>query len=514
MTRTRRVAGSVALSLMSQVVAMVVGLWLTRFILDRLGQSTFGLWFIILQALGWLALTDLGVVGILPRQVAFATGKDAPAGALGELASRATRLVLWQWPGVMALCAAAWFLVPVSGAGRQALGIVLLSFAVAFPLRVFGAVLQGLQDLVFLGWVQFAAWALGTAVTVGGLVAGLALNALALSWGVMLLLPALVLWRRLAARFPEAVPRRLPRLSWADARQYLARAWWVALGQLSSVLASGADVLIIGLVVGPAAVVPYVLTLKLVAVIGNWPMTMAHASGPALSQMRAGESREDLRRATGALAAAVLTASGAVACVIMAVNESFVGWWVGADQYAGTWVTLLGIALMMLGHYGSTIVYTVYSFGHERRLALSGIVQGVVTAAAAWGLVRLLGPAGAILGGLVGVGTLLPLLLPTLAADTDATVRRLVVAVLPFGARVLLALAAAAALGRVIEPRSLPGLALAAVLAVAVYAAVMLPAVLRPPLREYALQLWRAALARLSRAGPTVPPTPSAPAVV
>ena len=90
MTRTRRVAGSVALSLMSQVVAMVVGLWLTRFILDTLGQSTLGLWLIILQALGLLALADLGVVAVLPRQTAFVTGRDGAPGALGELVGRAT----------------------------------------------------------------------------------------------------------------------------------------------------------------------------------------------------------------------------------------------------------------------------------------------------------------------------------------------------------------------------------------------------------------------------------------
>ena len=60
MTRTRRVAGSVALSMLSQVAAMVVGLWLTRFVLGRLGQHDYGVWLVISPFnLGYLLQSSL-----------------------------------------------------------------------------------------------------------------------------------------------------------------------------------------------------------------------------------------------------------------------------------------------------------------------------------------------------------------------------------------------------------------------------------------------------------------------
>jgi O-antigen/teichoic acid export membrane protein len=511
MTRTRRVAASVALSLMSQVLAMVIGLWLTRFILDQIGQHTYGVWLIVLQALGWLTLADLGVVALLPRETAFLTGRDAAPDALPKLVGEATRLMLWQWPVVALLCGGAWLLVPVSPQHREVLGLTLLVFAAGFPLRLFTALLQGLQDLVFLGWLQFAAWLLSTAVAVVALLAGMGLFALVLSWSVAQLVPPLVAWRRLTRRFPRARPRVRP-VTRAAARAYLGRSLWISLSQLAGILVTGADVLIIGLIMGPAAVVPYVVTLKIIAVIGNFPVAMAHASGPALSQMRAGESREDLRRATTALSMAVLAASGAVACVVLAVNEGFVGWWVGADRYAGSALTVLGVALMLTRHYGTTVAYAVYSLGHERRLALTGVVEGVVSVGATVALVKMLGPVGAVLGGLIAALLfVLPLTLPTLAAETATSVGWLLRALLPFAARLAVALAVALAAGALLGPAGPARTALVALAAAAVYAALLAPVAMRPPLREYVLQLARAIRGRLERAAaPGPPPVPPA----
>jgi len=338
----------------------------------------------------------------------------------------------------------------------------------------------------------------GGAGSVAALLAGLGLHALAIGWAVTQLAPPLASWVRLRVRHRAALPGSLPPLTWPAARRHLSSAVWVSLGQFSAALVNGADVLIVGAVMGPVAVVPYVVTLKLIAVAGNLPVTVAHAAGPGLSQMRAGEPRTDLRRATDALAQAVLAASGLVACVVLAVNQWFVSWWVGADRFAGWDVTALGVALMLVRHYGTTVVFAVYSFGHERRLALIGFVEGAVTVALSIALVQAIGLPGALIGALAA-GTLVvfPLCLPTLAAETATTVGGLIRALLPFVVRLAVALALAAAVGRLAQPGGLAGIGLLAIVAAAGYAALLLPVVLRPPLREYTLQLAGAVRARL-----------------
>ena len=46
MTRTRRILHGLAVGYASQVLMTVVGLWLTTFLLARLGQVDYGLWLI------------------------------------------------------------------------------------------------------------------------------------------------------------------------------------------------------------------------------------------------------------------------------------------------------------------------------------------------------------------------------------------------------------------------------------------------------------------------------------
>jgi O-antigen/teichoic acid export membrane protein len=473
-------------------------------VLQHLGQHDYGLWLLGLQVAGYLTIADVGVVAILPRQTAFATG-TARAGqahdGLADLAGSTMRLVLWQVPFVAAISLAVWLWLPPAWAPlRGPLAVVLVGFVAAFPLRVFPALLQGLQDLAFLGRVQFVGWLLNTVLVVALLASGRGLYAMAAGWLATQLLLPLLSWRRLASHHPGVLPRRLPHLSLADARRYLARSTWVSVGQLAGGLVEGSDVIIVGAVLGPAAVVPYALTGKLVAVVGGLPALLAHTSGPALSEMRVSEPPDALRRATSALTQAVLVASGLVGCVVLAVNAGFVSWWVGPEHYGGLSLTVLFVLMMLSRHYGTTVVYTIYSFGHERRLALIGLAQGVAGVAASLLLVKVLGVAGAVLGALLAnVALTWPLALPVVARDTGTSTAILLRGLGPWAWRLAVLLAAGTAAGVLLRPQGPFAVAAVGLLAAALYAALAGPFVLRPPLREYILQILRALRSRFAR---------------
>ena len=506
--RTRRFLGGMGLTLVNQFAALLVGLWFTRFALGRLGQHEYGLWLVALQSIAYLSLLDLGVVALLPRETAFAAGREAAGGLSGvaRLLGSATQLVLLQTPVLALLAVAAGAVVAHRWSGLlPAASVILATYVVSFPLRVFGATLQGLQDLAFLGWVQLGAWAAGTAVSVAMLIGGYGLLALASGWVVTQLSPPAVQWLRLRSRYPAALPSHSPRLTWAEARGYFARSLWVSMSQITSLLINGADVLIIAAILGPARVVPYVLTGKLVAVAANLPYAIAHTAGPGLSEMRVRESRERLQQVTTALTQGVLLASGLVAVVVLALNGAFVRWWVGPEQFGGLTLSALFVLLMMANHWATTIVYTAYSLGHERATALVGACQGLVTLAVTLALVPVLGLAGAALGSLTGaVLVTLPLMLRIVVRDVGGTVGQLLRPLLPLTARLAVLAALAVAVSRLARLSGLPWLVGGGLALSALYVLAMIPVAQRPPLRPYvarALEPLARPLARLRAFG-------------
>jgi O-antigen/teichoic acid export membrane protein len=409
MTRSARVFGGVGLGQAHLVLATLVGLWLTPVLLARVGPEQYGLWLVGLQLLGYLYLLDLGVVGLLPRETAYASGRiisGEPPALLAQTVARIRGVIWWQVPAVLVVTVTAWALLPASWQPLRApLTWVLLFFAVTFPTRAYHAVLQGLQDLVFLGQVQLVAWSTGTAVLVALVFSGVELPALAAGWLVTQGITVAACWGRIRLRHPAVWTRRLEAVSGVEARAFLARSIWISMAQVAQTLLAGSDVLLVAALLGPAAAVPYACTAKLIQVLANHPQMLMQAAAPALSEMRTSERRERLAATTAALTRAMLVLSGAIACVVVAANRDFVTWWVGPAQYGGSALTVLLVAAMLARHVNTTTVYAVFCFGHERRLSITAVADGLVTTVTALVLVPHLGLAGVAVASLVGVAT-------------------------------------------------------------------------------------------------------------
>lgn len=492
MSRTRHFLGGVSFGYLNQFTVTVAGLWLTPFLLQRVGQSDYGLWLVGTQLAAYLMLFDFGIVALLPRETAHATGRRlAAAGAGAEelplLVGQTARLVLWQMPLVVCAAVLFWLLMPSEWEPlRRPFGVVLVAMVAGFPLRVFQAVLQGLQDLKFLAKAHMGVWVLSTALTVGLVIAGFGLYALAAGWVASQVLTTLVAVGRARRRFPEVLPRRLPRLSWAEARRKLGSGLWASVSQVAVVLLVGTDMLVVGRVLGPEAVVVYACTYKLALVLANQPQLLLQSALPGLSELRAGASREHLSSVCASLNQAMLLLSGAVVCVVLAVNRGFVAWWVGAEQYGGFLLTCLVLVNMLLRHWNLTLGIILFSLGFEKRLALTGLLDGVVTVGAGVVLTLLIGPAGAPLGSVVGLCAVsLPGNTSALAAAGAVSVPALWRSLGPWFWRFAALACACGVFAQHFVPATFPTLAATAVVVACVYAALMLPVALRDPLGSY-----------------------------
>lgn len=381
-TRARRFASGVGFGYLHLTLVTVVGLWLTPFLLDRIGQHDYGLWLVATQIVGYLMLLDLGVIALLPREVAFASGASHENGlsSAARVFRRIRALVIWQVPLVALAGLALWWWLPGGWeALRGPLGGILIIFVAIFPLRVFQAALQGLQDLAFLGRLQVAVWTLSTVAIVALVLAGAGLYALLAGWALLQAGTAAAAWWRMRATYPALL---LPDGGQSEAagprtREYLKDSLWVNLSQLAQILLSGTDLLVLARLLGPGAVVPYACTAKLAIVFANHPYLLGNTAIPALSQIRASGDTPRLVQVARALSQTVLLFSGLIACAILIANTWFVSWWVGPDQYAGLQVTLAVVSAMVLRHFSFTLAQVLFCLGRQRALSLTGIADGV-----------------------------------------------------------------------------------------------------------------------------------------
>lgn len=506
MSRTHRFLSGVSLGYAYLGMVTVVGLWLTPFLLGRIGTEDYGLWLVTTQILGYLHLLDLGVVALAPREIAYATGRTlqgAPQEEPALVLARFRRVVLWQLPLAAGAAAAIWWIGGYRWPElRWPLGAVMGAFAVAFPFRLYQASLQGLQDLGFLGKVQMAAWAAGTVTTVALVLLGAELGALVAGWVVTQFTSAVACVARMRTRYGRLWGQPAAPLPWSEARGLFTRAGWVSTAQIGQVFLNGSDLLVIGTILGPAAAVPYSCTGKLVSVLANHPQLLMQTAAPALAEMRTSESRARVAGVAMALVRAMLVLSGGVACLVLAANELFVSWWVGTAFYAGPWLTALLVFAMLCRHLATSLTYALFSFGHERRISLVAVGDGVLSVGITAALATLtpLGVLSAAVGSVGGVLLVsIPFIATALARELGMGLSGLLSSQLPWLWRFLAASGAVIVLGRIIAPHGLTGLLVMVSLSVAVYGAVMLPLALQPPLGSFVRSAFGPALAVFGR---------------
>jgi O-antigen/teichoic acid export membrane protein len=491
MSRTRKFFGGLMLSYAYQGLLVVTGLWLTPFMLRHIGQHDYGLWLVGTQLLAYLTLTDFGVVALLPLETAYATGRGGgveTASDLPFIVGRTVRLVFYQLPIVMAIAAVMWFTIPAEWhALRGPLAVVLIGFVIAFPLRILHALLQGLQDLAFLGWLQMVGWTVTTAMTIFMVLQGWSLMALAVGWLLLQVLPTPISFYRLVKHFPTVLPRSLPPMVWKATLPLLGRGFWISVAQIAQALMSNTDLLIIGRLLGPAAVVPYSCTGKLANVLSNQAQILMQVATPGLCELKTGGSRQQLLSVLVAMTRGVLTFSGLVFCIVLLVNHWFVDWWVTGRQYGGFALTAGILFNVVVRHWTTTTSYSVFCFGYQRRISLTNLVDGLVTVCSCVGLTMLLGPVGAPLGSSAGACLIsLPCNLWMMAKETDVSLAQLANMMLRGWAwRFALVAAATVAVATRWSPKNLPEAVVAVVSVTIVYVLVMLPNVLRPPLGNY-----------------------------
>ncbi len=438
----RRVAGGVVINVAATLVVTVLGFMLTMYLVRHLGASAFGAWVLVSSVLAYSSILDFGIGMTVMRFVAELAHLPDRTEA-NRLVS--TAIVAFTGVGVVVLVAgmvaAPWLASAFGIADSEradfitAFRISTAALALTFPSAVWTAVLQGLQDFTRLN-----AWIVGQAIVVmaaqiavvasGGGIVELALVGAA---GAVVLL----LGKRWTARRHGI--RTSPRLAGMDTLRRIAGvSGWVFLMNVSGRLILDTDAVLIGAMLGTAAVAAYQVALGPATAVRRAADQFNSVSLTAAASLKA---QDDRRRLPDLL----VEATRAVVCVFLPCIALLAAWgdqllvlWVG-PEFASSYATLvvLTVGILAIAVQG-TAMQVLLAMERHRVVGLVAALEACCNIALSIILARRMGIVGVALGTLiptaiVAFGITLPLACRLVGVRALSLLMRLVPPVLVSG---------------------------------------------------------------------------------
>jgi len=390
-------------------VNVVVGVFLSPYILHRLGDTAFGLWILIFSATGYYGLFDLGIRSSIVRYVAKYSATDEQ-GELNRLANTA----LFSYSGIGLLTMAitliashyvdAIFRIPPEFAGiaRWLLLMVGTSVSLGFPLGMFGGILEGLQHFYLLNLTSTSSSLLRALLIVLALRRGRGLLTVAL---ITVSLPLLTSLINAAAVFPLVQLRLGAKyVSWSSLRRIASYSGTTFVIIVASRLRFKSDAVIIGAFVSAAAITYFTIGSRLVDYVSEMVSSLAQIFVPMSTQSHAKGDLEGLRKIVlvGNRACAFIVFP--ITAVLTVLGKSVIEVWVGSKYVATSYPILLVLLYpMTLVLAQSASGRTLWGMAKHRTWAWVVLAEGVSNLVLSLILVR---PYG-IMGD--AVGTAIPL---------------------------------------------------------------------------------------------------------
>jgi len=393
---------------------VLVGLFLSPYILHRLGDAAFGLWVLVFSITGYYGLFDLGIRSSIVRYVAKYSANDEHD-ELNGLVN--TALFSYTAIGTVALLvtfAASSFVdsifrVPPAFHNTAHLLVLMVGSAVSlgFPLGVFGGILEGLQRFYVLNFTNVCSSLLRALLIVIALRHGFGLLTVALITVTLPLLGNLVNGAIALRILPlHLSPKYLNRASFGRIVSYSGPTFMII---IASRLRFKTDAMVIGTFLSSAAITYFAIGSRLVDYTGEVVSSLAQIFIPMSSRSEAIGDSEQLKKIfiAGNRACALIVFPLTASLIIL--GKSVIEVWVGARYIATSYPVLLILLIPMATMLSqSSCGRVLFGIAKHRTLAVAILLEGITNLILSIVLVRRFG----ILGD--AAGTAIPLLCTTL----------------------------------------------------------------------------------------------------
>lgn len=327
-------------------VNVVVGIFLSPYILHRLGDEAFGLWILIFSATGYYGLFDLGIRSSIVRYIA----KYSATQEYDEL-NRLVNTAMFSYGGIgivamsITLIATRYvdsiFRIPADFVvtARWLLLMVGTSVSLGFPLGVFSGILEGLQRFYLLNFTSISSTLIRALLIVVALRHGRGLLAVAL---ITVSLPLLNQFVNAAAVFRH-LPLRLgiQYVNRSSLRRIASYSGTTFLIIVAGRLRFKSDALVIGTFVSAAAVTYFTIGSRLVDYSSEVVSSLAQLFVPMSSQSQAKGDLDGLRKilVVGNRACAFIIFP--ITAILTVLGKSVIEAWVGPKYIATSYPVML-----------------------------------------------------------------------------------------------------------------------------------------------------------------------------
>src|SRR6201997_2754950 len=398
--RNTEIFKNVGSSWFSLGVSILVGVFLSPFILHRLGDTAFGIWVLIFSVTGYYGLFDLGIRSSVIRYVSTYTATDDVAGlarlintslatytAIGSLAMAVTMVCtlyvdrLFRIPSDF-LVTARWLFL-----------IVGVSVAVGFPTGVFGGILEGLQRFYWVNVTNLVSTLLRAALIVVALTRGYGLITVAL---ITVILPiigsivrAIIVLHLLKIRFGW---KYVDRGALREIANYSAITFIL---MIAYKLRFKTDEIVIGTFLSVTAITYFSIGDRLLDYASEVVSSLAQIFVPMSGQSDARGDTEQLRKILIAGNRACALIIFPITAVLIILGKSVIEAWVGARTVAASYPVLVVLAIPMtcaLSQAASTRI--LYGMAKHRSMAWVTLMESIANLILSIMLIRPFGIVG------------------------------------------------------------------------------------------------------------------------
>ncbi len=399
-----RVLKNVGSSWFSLGVNVVVGIFLSPFIMHRLGDTAFGIWVLIFSITGYYGIFDLGIRSSIVRYVSKYTATNE----IENLAKHVnTSLATYTGIGALSMTVTVvlsfyidhLFKVPpqMYGQARLLLLLVGASVSLGFPLGVSGGILEGLQRYYLLNWTGVAMSLVRAGLIVFFLSRGYGLITIAL---ITLILPIITAAARAIIAY-HMLP--LPYgLKYVDREAFRHMANFGGATMLVIVAARlrfQTDEMVIGSMLSAAAITYFSIAARIMDYSFQVVVTLAQVFIPMSSQSEAVGNLDKVRKIYIAGNRACALTTFPIIATVLILGKAIIEVWVGKKYVPLSYPVLVTLAIpmtfLMMQAASSRILM---GMGRHRKLATVALIEGVGNLILSIALVRPLGIVGDALG--------------------------------------------------------------------------------------------------------------------
>ena len=384
----------------STVATILVQLALAPIVLKYVSREDYGIWLAASQAMTYVGLAELGTSMTVTRYIAGTINMEEKI-EFQEVVS--SSLVIFSVVALIVLVAgsAMVYLVPIWLKVNSVqistiylmLSILLLWMVLNSVLHVFFEILMGAQEVAFVNILGAISNISTVIFTIVFLKLNLGIVSLALGVLASFFLRTVIGW----AKVRQVVPHLRLSMRFATrsrVRELCSFSLWTFLQKAGSTISSSADSLIIGRLLGPAAITVYSMTGRLSQTMQGLISRLSHAMLPGLAEMWSHGDHDGIVRWYEILLRSLL-ATGLLGILFLSVfNESFVTIWVGVKNYGGTSLTLLFGMVMMYQALMTVTWNLLTSTGKIETASKVTVAEAVVNIALAVVLTRRMGISG------------------------------------------------------------------------------------------------------------------------